>query len=381
MAGLSPIKQVCHPFSTGFFSQIHFPQFEKCKSYICTNPLIDRVTNHWKVILMDCSTIIAVSCCAITFFTGPTILCFAFAIMTVSSGVSAFYMRYFSTLSDVETTVRGLKETKEKLEKVAKDLERENNRLAETNRELQRTNEAFRATNRELQTTNEAFRQTNARLNTQVTELTLQVTQLRESAERIRTEMMHFQQENTHLHNNVQGFDQSLRVLDQQILASRALCEQITNHLTTQQQGLGEQLGQLRQYLSELRAENRVHERIQELGALQHQVQQAASQLHTIQLQYAAERANFQAIHEALVQLRNQFDTAIQDAVSSMQFNNQQFRNHMSVNQQQFQDNINALSVERQRIQQMLNRYQESPSCIIPPTSTQPSRHLVAVRA
>ncbi len=359
MDGCFPIKQVCDHVA-GFWPQFESPQIEKCKSYICTNPLVDRVTSNWKVILMDCSTIIAVTSCVITFLTGSTLLCSAFAVMAISSGVSAFYMRRFSTLSDLEATAKGLKETKEKLEQVAKDLERENNRLTETNRELQRTNEAFRQTNRELQTTNEAFRQTNTRITTQVTQLTLQVTQLRESAERIRTEMIRFQQENSHLHNNVQGFDQSLCVLDQQILASRGLCEQITNHLATQQQGLGEQLNLLRQYLSELRAENRVHERIQELGALQQQVQQAASQLHGIQLQYAAERANFQAIHEALVQLRNQFDSAIRDAASSMQFNNQEFRNNMSAmsaNQQQFQENINALSAERQRIQQMLNRY------------------------
>lgn len=352
MNGCFPVKQAYDHITPGYWHQLQIPQWEKCK-----NPLFDRVTSNWKVILMDFSTVIAVSCFVVTFFTGSTILCIAFALMAISSGVSAFYMRRFSTLSDLEASAKELKEAKEKLEQVAKDLERENNRLAATNRELQGTNEAFLQTNRELQTTNEAFRQTNARLNTQVTQLTLQVTQLRESAERIRTEMLRFQQENSHLHNNVQGFDQSLRVLDQQILASRSLCEQITAHLATQQQGLGEQLDQLRQYLSELRAENRVHERIQELGALQQQVQQSTSQLHDIQLQYAAERANFQAIHEALVQLRNQFDTAIRDAVSSMQFNNQEFRNNISTNQQQFRDTINSLSAERHRIQEMLDRY------------------------
>ncbi len=364
MAECFPIKQVYDQLANMFSSQFQCPQLQKCKSYICTNPLMDRVTNNWKVILMDCSTIIAVGCCAIAFFTSSTMLCAVFALMAISSGVSAFYMRRFSLLNDLEATAKGLRESKEKLEQLTKNLEGENNRLAETNRDLQRTNQAFLQTNRDLQTTNEAFRQTNTRLTTQVTQLTLQVTQLRESAERIRTEMLRFQQENSHLHNNVQGLDQSLRVLDQQILASRGLCEQITNHLTTQQQGLGEQLNQLRQYLSELRAENRVHERIQELGTLQQQVQQAATQLHDIQLQYAAERANFQAIHEALVQLRNQFDTAIRDAVSNMQLNNQQLRNNISANQQQFQENITALSTERQRIQQMLNRYGPPPNAV-----------------
>src|SRR6185436_2992520 len=106
-------------------------------------------------------------------------------------------------------------------------------------------------------------------------------------------EMGRFQQQNLRLDNNVQGFDQSLRLLDQQILASRALCDQISNHLAAQQQGLGGQLDQLKEYLAELRADNRVHERIQELGTLHNQVQQAATQLQAVQLQYAAERANF----------------------------------------------------------------------------------------
>jgi len=116
-------------------------------------------------------------------------------------------------------------------------------------------------------------------------------------------------------------------------------------------------LDQLKEYLAELRADNRVHERIQELGTLHNQVQQAATQLQDVQLQYAAERANFQAIHEALVQLKDQFDDAIQDAASDLRTNNQQFRDNMTTNQQQFQNNINALSAERQRIQQILNRY------------------------
>jgi chromosome segregation ATPase len=332
------------------------PQFEKCKSFICTHPLMDRITNNWKVILMDCSTVIAVSGCVVTFFANSPLLFSAFAIMAISSGVSAFYMRRLSMLSDLETTARELKETKEKLAKIAQDLEKENNRLSETNRELQRTNEAFRTTNRDLQNTNAAFRQTHVQLTQQVTQLTLQVTQFQESAQRIKTELIRFQQENAHLHNNVQGFDQSLRTLDQQILTSQALCDQIAHHLASQQQDLGGQLNQLRQYLADLRAENRLHERIQELGTLQQQIQQAADQLHHLQLQYATERANFQAIHEALVQLRNQFDAAIRDAVSSLQLNNQQFRDNISANQQQFQNHLTALSAQEHRVRQLLNR-------------------------
>jgi len=360
MDGLFPIKEMYNSFMNG--SGVQFSQFEKCKTLICTNPLMDRMTKNWQAVLLDCSTVIAVGSLVAALFAGSMIFSAAFAVIAVASGVGSFYMRQFLVLSDLEKTAQELKASKERFEKIANDLETENGRLSETNRELQQTNETFRTTNRELQTTNEALRETNTRLTNQVTQLTLQVTQLRESAERIKQEMVRFQQQNSLLNNNVEGFNLSLRVLDQQILASRALCEQITNHLTSQQQGLGEQLTQLRDYLSELRAENRVHERIQELAALHGQLQQATTQLQDVQLQYAAERANFQAIHEALVQLKDQFDAAIRGAVSDMQSNNQQLRNNMTVNQQQFQENINALSAERQRIQQILNRYNGPPS-------------------
>ncbi len=343
MEAWSPLKHVCH--QTAYFCPLfNFHPLEKFKSYV--SPLIDRVTSNWKVILMDCSTIIAISCCVITCLNSSPILCAAFAIVALASGIGAFYMRRFETLTDLEETVKKLRETKDRLEHVAQNLERENERLSQSIRELQRTNEAFRATNRDLQATNEAFRQTNTRLTQQVTLLTLQVTQLRESAEKIREEIVRFQQENSHLHHNVRGFDQSLRVLDQQIQASRSLCEQIGNHLASQQQGIGQQLEQLRGYLAELRADNRVHERIQELSALHQQTAQATSQLHALQIQYAQERANFEAIHRALVQLRNQFDASLRDAVSSLQVNNQQFR-----------DNLSGLSAERNRIQQMIDRF------------------------
>ncbi len=351
MESCSPIKDFFDRYAA------QNPQFEEFKNEFFANPLVDRITKNWQAALLDCSTVIAVCAFIGTFFTGSALLCTAFAITAGASGIGAFYMRKFATLSDLETTAKELKETKERLEKVASDLENENNRLAQTNRDLQQTNASFQATNRDLQGTNNTLKETNNRLTTQVTQLTLQVTQLRESADRIKTELLRFQQENQHLHYNVQGFDQSLRVLDQQILASGALCDQIAQHLSTQQQGLGDQLNQIKQYLSELRAENRVHERIQELAALQQQLAQATTQLHNTQLQYATERANFQAIHEALCILKTQFD----EVVSNMQSNNQAFRNNISSNQQQIKETLDALTADREKIQQMLNRYNTPP--------------------
>lgn len=330
MNGLQPTSSL----TNGIFSPI-----ETCKNYICTNSLIGRVSANWKVLLMDCSTILSITCFVISFLTGSTLVCSAFFLLSIASGISAFYMRQFSILPELANTAKDLRETKEKFDNIAASLRNENSRLSAANRDLTKNNTLFRENNQNLT-------QTNARLNQQVTQLTLQVTGLRESAEKIRSEMVRFQQENGHLHAHVSGFNESLRTLDGQILSSRALCEQIVGHLSSQHQELGEQLGQLGRYLSDLRADNRVHERIQELGTLQDQVKQATEQLHQIQLQYAAERANFQAIHEALVQLRSQFDLAIRDASSNMQANNQQFRT-----------NLNELGAERQRIHDLINRH------------------------
>ncbi len=339
MNGLQPVRQTLNLYTDGLFSKCPFPSFDPFKNNCCSHPLIERVTSNWKVLLMDCSTIITISCFAVTFLMGSTVLCSAFFVAAVASGVSAFYMRQFSTLSDLEDTARGLKETKEKFEVIAKDLEKENNRLSASNRELERNNTVFQQSNQNLI-------QTNVRLNQQVAQLTLQVNQLRESAERIRSEVVRFKDANNHLHTNVRGFDDSLRTLDQQILGSRALCDQIGTHLATQQEGLGQQLAQLGRYLTDLGADNRIHERIQALAELQRQLTVATGQLHATQLQYAVERANFQAIHDSLVLLRNQFDLAIREAAGNLQANNRAFR-----------DNVSALSQERQRLQDLINRH------------------------
>ncbi len=339
MSGLQPVRQTLNLCTDGLFSKCPFPTFDPFKSNICSHPLIERVTSNWKVMLMDCSTIVAVTCFVVTFFTGSSILCAAFAVGALASGVGAFYMRQFSTLSDLEDTARGLKETKEKLEGIAQNLEKENDRLTASNRELERNNAVFQQSNQNLI-------QTNTRLNQQVAQLTLQVNQLRESAERIRSEVVRFKNENQHLHANVRVIDDSLRTLDQQILGSRALCDQIAGHLASQQQGLGQQLEQLGRYLTDLGADNRIHERIQALAELQRQLMDATGQLHGIQLQYAAERANFEAIHASLVLLRNQFDEAIREAAGNLQANNRDFRN-----------NVSALSEERRRLQELINRH------------------------
>ena len=301
----------------------HFPNIVNplrgVKEKLYSHPLFNRLTVNWKVTLMDCSTVIAVSGVALTLLSGSLMTCMAFLVVAGASAISAFYMRRFSSLSDLEASVAGLKASKEQFENIAKDLEKENKRLSETTRELQKTNQAFQATHQNLL-------QTNTFLTRQVTLLTLQVTQLKESAERVNAEVRRFQQENVRLAENGNALDRGLRLLDREIVTSRELCEQISNHLSAQQTGLGEQLEQLRRYLAELRDENNVLERIRELRDLHEQIRGSTTELNALRIQYAQERGNFQAIHDALVQLRNQFGTDIHNAVQSFSDNNRHLR-------------------------------------------------------
>lgn len=311
------------------------PFFQKCFSLPCCNsiyPLIERVTTEWKVILMDCSTIMSISACAIALLMGAPLTAAGFLMAAIASGVGSFYMRHFASLNDLTATAEGLKKTKEKLEGLAEQLKKENTRLSQTNRSLERNNLLFRENNQTLTRTN--------------VRLTLQVNALRESAERIRTELTQFGRENTQLSTHVHGLEESLRILDQQLLSSRVLCEQIGNHLGDREQTLREQLEQLGRYLHELRSDHRLHEKIQQLTTLQQQTREEVERLHQIQLQYNTERSKFQTIREALVQIKEQFDQAIQSASRDLQSNNQQFS-----------QNVVALAQERQRIQTLINRH------------------------
>jgi predicted nucleic acid-binding Zn-ribbon protein len=332
------VKQALYSFATSMTPKLP-SQVEKIKECICTNSLVNRVTTNWRIILMDSSTIIASTCVFITFAQSMTLICAAFTVLALTSGVGSFYMRRFEELRDVEETARDLRATKERFEVLAGTLERENRQLSATNQQLLQTNEAFRQTNRDFLTTNRSLTQ-------QVASLTLQVTQLRESATRIRDEVQRFQQQNTSLQTTAVDFGQSLRALDQQIETSRALCGEITQHLSTQQSEVGQQLAQLGRYLEDLRSETGLLQRLQEFGSLNNQVRETLEQLHQLQNEYARERGNFEAIHTSLTLLRSQFDTSMTNAVSGVNQSNSQYQ----VNNQQFQ---NVLV----RIQQLLGQY------------------------
>lgn len=271
------------------------------------NPLLERVSENWKTALMDLSTVISIIGIFATFLAGYSFLCCAFILTAAASAIAGFYMREFAVLPG--------------LDQIRENYAIENNRLQESN-------EVYRLQNATLT-------QTNAQLTHQVAELTLQVSQLRVCAERIRTEVAHLQEHNVDLRTCV-------RALDQQLTSSRALCDQIEHQLGSHERGIGEQLEQLRTYLQELSADNRVSERIHQLAALQEQTRQAVDQLHTLQLQYTETRTQFTAVHDALQRIRNQFDTALEEAAR----NNADLR-----------INVTELARERQRIHGIFDRY------------------------
>ncbi len=292
-------------------------------SYIYSNPLLGRISANWKTLLMDSSTATTIGCFVLSFLGGNTILLATFGFLAVASGVGSFYMRRFAVLSDLETTAHGLKQAKEHFEGIAKNFEKENVRLSEANKDLQRNNDQFRTSNATLIQTN--------------TSLALQVTQLRNSAEQICSEVERFKAENS-------TFNVNISALEDQLRNSRALCEQIEAHLASQQLGLGDQLKILETYLSELRQSGAVHSRIQELATLQQQAKTATGELHQIQLQYASERSKLESVRESLEKLGHQFDEAVQAAAQDMRINNAEFR-----------QNISALAAERDRLYGILN--------------------------
>lgn len=303
-------------------------------SCIYSNPLINRVSNNWKVLLMDCSTIIAVTGVFLTFVYGMTFFCAALSFVAISTGVGCFYMRRFEELRDLEETARGLRETSAHVESAAQGLREENSVLRAENGVLSQTSQEMQATNRGLQEAKEFYRQNCEQLTKKVAELTIQLDDLKGSATKIREEVLSFQEKNAKLGTNVEGLDQCLQTLDGQISASGELCNLIAVQLASHEENLGQQLEQLKQYLESLQKQN-AREKILEVGELNRQVTAALTQLGELQSQSAQEAGRLEVVHDAFVQLKDQFEAALREG-------NQEFRSNLDSLQQNIVRLLNA---------------------------------------
>ncbi len=320
----------------------------------CLSSLFGRVTTRWKEFAMLAGTAFALSCAVAAFFYGALAISLSFTFLGGLTALSAFYMRQFSSLQSLEHTAKGLAQERERFSTIATQLEHENTRLKQTNLDLIRTNESFRHTNQQLietrnslQATNRQLQEGNDRLTRQVSLLTIQVTQLQESAERIKLEMRRFDENNTNLQQHVQQLQDGVRFLDRHIESSRALCTEITQQFSSQQQSLGQQMSEMAGYLRELASDQGVLGRIQSLSTLQQQITQATSQLHGISIQQAEERARLESIRTILEHLRQEFSSVL----SSLHGANQ---SHLSHNQHLAQ-NVQWLAQEREKIQRILS--------------------------
>ena len=322
--------------------------------------LLGRITSHWKEIVMIAGTALAINCAVAALFYGSVAIAVPFFLLGGLTAMGAFYMRQFSSLQSLENTAKGLAQERARFSTIATQLEHENNRLKNTNQDLIRTNESFKQTNQQLietrnslQATNRQLQESNDRLTRQVTLLTVQVTQLRESAERIKLEMQRFNQSNTSLAQHVQSLNDGVRILDRHIDSSRALCSEITQQFSSQQQSLGQQMHELTQYLKDLCSDQGVVGRINSLQALQQQIAQATSQLNAISVQQAQERGRLETIRDILVRLREEFNTVLGSLHSANQ-------THLAHNQQ-LGNNVQWLAQEREKIQKLLNTFFAQP--------------------
>src|ERR1700722_630697 len=122
------------------------------------------VTNRWQELLMLGGTLVAVLRAAAAFFYGSALLTISFLFLGAISGASAFYMRQFANLKNLQTIVDSMQSERQMLTLTAGRLENENRILSNTNKELRFTNDA-------LAHTNETFKKTVEQLHAQNTEL------------------------------------------------------------------------------------------------------------------------------------------------------------------------------------------------------------------
>lgn len=300
-------------------------QCEGATTCILSNPLINRVTSNWKVLLMDCATVVAISCMFWTYINGLTVLCSAFTVISVAAAASSFYIRRFEAFQNLENTTRDLQETRQRLEVQVTNLHQETNRLNQANHTLEESNNTYRANNNQL--------------TQQVAALRLQCTSLSQSAETIRDQvgtlrgqLQTFGEENTHLRDHVGQLVGSLESLEGRLSASRELNREVETHLGSLQEDLRQRCEQLGQGLQRILTDSALVNRLQALDILQQRQTSTTQQLQSVQLELARERGNFEALHNAWQQLKTDFE-------DSIHANNESFHQYIAM------------------IQQVLNRY------------------------
>lgn len=289
--------------------------FEAAKDFFFSNPLFNRISD-WKIIMMDCSTIIAITCAFMTFVSGTTILCAAMTTVAIASAVGAFYMRQFVVLGDLQETARRFTD-------LAHNLEGENAQLIQTNQELLQTKDELLQEITKLNTSNDV-------LSKQVTRLALQADALSGSAIKIRKEMEQFNTQNLQQGEYTGALKESLEKLDLQISNSTALCNLISDQMSEKQLALGQEMTMLRKYLEELRSKDSVSTKIQELEKLHKALKETTQEINIVKVQFSEERGNFEGLRGALQMLREKFNNDIGEAAkdirTSLTQNNQDFR-------------------------------------------------------
>lgn len=220
--------------------------------------------------------VIAIAGCTAAFFSGAPLIAGAFLLLAFVPTISLYWIKSITALSS----------------------------------ELIAENHHFRTVNSELKQIAQDFRETNETFEYQVLLLTTQVSQLTNSAQRIKEELTRFAQENGTLETTSEALNVSIAKLKTEIETSHVLSEQISQHLRVQNTEFGKHLEELKTLLQEIHADRACLEKIQTLVLLNTNLSETKDRLTEVQIKYSQELAKWEALTEALEKIKNEFDTA-----------------------------------------------------------------------
>ena len=213
---------------------------------ILGNPVAQRLTNNWKVLIMDTSTAISITGLAIATLSGASVAAgVAILFVSCASGVGSFYMRQFAALKSLETSVINLKATQQRLEELTRHYQKENAQLTRTRQQLQETNVALQGTNRDLQNTNQELQNTNTALRATNTDLQTTNQELQETNRQ-------FGETQRRLESTAAGYEAQLQELRQSIEATQSAHRETI-------EGYQSELGTLRGTIEQMRRDAETH--------------------------------------------------------------------------------------------------------------------------
>jgi chromosome segregation ATPase len=283
-------------------------QLSKLPGYIYSYPLINRVATNWKAYLMDCSTAISVAYLAVSFFTSSLLVSLAYSVTAIASGIGSIYMRYYSDLTDLQETTKGLEATSQKFQKEAENYKAQNASLMASNQQYQNENRKLAESTQRLEAQINALTTQGSKLETNVQSLTLVNTQMTNNTANIRDVLNEMITTQKTAGKDVAGLTTLLGTLDSVTSQSNLLCSEIKTIYSQQQSAVSNQIARFEGFLDDLRENKALQNSVKALEQLKTQESLAAQRLHEIQLQSARELVTLQQTEQALKRTNDDFN-------------------------------------------------------------------------